>query len=128
LEQGTRRIASVSLAAQVLTFLRRGSLNPTMAVVTTVGLLLIFALRSRTPLLVRAGTLSGPGPLGLRSVRIPISEIDHHRSTKAGWFGARTIWSRTGEALQLDSMVIPKAQRERLLAALGLPLRPSTGA
>jgi hypothetical protein len=117
--------AALSLAGQVLIFLRRGALNPPMAIAMSVGLLLIFAFRSRTPLVLRAGTLSGLGPLGLRSVRIPLNEIDHARSAQVGWFGARRIWSRTGQALHLDSTVIPKAHRERLLAAVGLQQLPS---
>jgi hypothetical protein len=113
-------VAALCAAAQGLILLRRGDFNPVMAVVMGVGLLFILVYRSRIPLLVRDGTISGPDPSGFRSVEILLRDIDRARSAKPGLFGARTIWSNAGQAVHLDPTVIPGTDRHRVLSAAGL--------
>jgi hypothetical protein len=113
-------IAAITAAVQTLIFLRRGALNPAMSVMVALCLLLVVFRRSRIPLTVRAGTLSGPDRSGLRHVRIRLVDIDHGRSAEVGWFGARTIWSHAGQAVHLDATNIPKTQRQKVLAAIGV--------
>jgi hypothetical protein len=67
--------------------------------------------------------LSGPSRHGRRRVEISIQDIDRQRSAVPGLFGSRTIWSHAGAAIYIDAVSIPKAERERLLELLGLPLR-----
>ena len=49
-----------------------------------------------------------------------VADIDRPRSSKVHLFGGRTIWSRTGAAIYLDPITVPKAGRLEVLRALDL--------
>ena len=87
------------------------------------GVVLLFALvgsSERYHLSIVAGVFSGPAPRGRRRAQFRVADIDRARSSKVHLFGGRTIWSRTGEAIYLDPITVPKAGRLEVLRALDL--------
>jgi len=65
-------------------------------------------------------TLSGPSRWGMSRVQIPLSELDRERSARRGIFGGRTLWSRSGEAVHVSALLIPRHRRDVLLRTLSL--------
>lgn len=73
------------------------------------------------------GMLHGPrrrswsaGLFGAGRVSIPVSSIDRERSLRKAPWGGQVIWAVGGEAIVVDSIAIPRAERVALLGALGL--------
>jgi hypothetical protein len=69
---------------------------------------------------LRNGRISGPSRWGFGRVQFAVSELDHERSARPGLFGGRTLWSRSGKALNVSAYFVPRHQRAELDRALGL--------
>jgi len=111
-----------ALGLQLFYLFRRGHFEPESMFVVggCVVIFCIFGPSDRYHLRIVDGVLSGPPPRGLRRVEIPIAALDLERSAKSSLFGGRTVWSRTGEAIYIDPITVPREGRVRILQAIGL--------
>jgi hypothetical protein len=107
---------------QVFYLLKRGHFEPglVLAVALVLALFHFFGPKGLRDLLVEDGVLSGPRRFGWGRTRLRLNEIDVARSTKTDFFGGRTIWSVSGEAVHIDAITVSRRDRERLLSAVNL--------
>jgi hypothetical protein len=111
-----------AVGSQLASLFRHGRFDPADLVVIACLTLFsaVFGSSKGLHLRIVSEVFSGPPRRGFQRVHMRVADIDRQRSAKPGFLGAWTVWSRTGEAIYIDPVTVPKPGRLEILRALGL--------